>query len=103
VLRSRLVAVDTPAALRARLFERRVRVILATPAQRFAQALQASGIDNARVEGMAISIGLHGRITTPAIVRRLVEAGGEIESVAVEEPSLEDVYLKLLQEDGGPA
>jgi ABC-2 type transport system ATP-binding protein len=103
VLRSRLVAVDTPAALRARLFEPRVRVSLATPAQRFVQALQAAGIDDARVEGMEISVGLHGRITTPAIVRSLVEAGGEIESVALEQPSLEEVYLKLLHEEGGPA
>jgi hypothetical protein len=33
-------------------------------------------------------------------VRRLVEAGAPVESVTTEEPRLEDVYLKLLQDEG---
>jgi hypothetical protein len=35
-------------------------------------------------------------MTTPEVVRRLVEAGAGIETVMPEEPPLEDVYLKLL-------
>jgi ABC-type multidrug transport system ATPase subunit len=38
-------------------------------------------------------------LTTPQIVRTLVEAGADVEAVETEEPSLEDVYIKLL--DGG--
>jgi hypothetical protein len=37
---------------------------------------------------------------TPAIVRRLVEAGAEIESVTPETPRLEQIYLRLLEEEG---
>jgi len=33
---------------------------------------------------------------TPAIVRALVDAGAEVRAVFDDEPSLEDVYLKLL-------
>jgi ABC-2 type transport system ATP-binding protein len=99
VLRSRMVAVDTPAALRARLFEPRVRVALSTPALRFTRTLQAAGIDDVRFEGMEISVGLNAQVTTPTVVRCLVEAGADIESVILEEPSLEEVYLKLLHEE----
>jgi hypothetical protein len=39
-------------------------------------------------------------MTTPDVVRRLVEAGAGVESVMPEEPPLEDVYLKLLHAEG---
>jgi hypothetical protein len=35
-------------------------------------------------------------VAAPRIVRRLVEAGVDIQSVAAEEPPLEEVYLRLL-------
>ena len=37
--------------------------------------------------------------SAPAIVRRLVEAGAQIQAVVPEEPPLEEVYLPLLQEE----
>jgi hypothetical protein len=37
---------------------------------------------------------------TPAIVRRLVDAGAEIREVFEEQPPLEDVYLKLMGAKG---
>lgn len=103
VLRSRLVALDTPAALRARLFEPRVRIVLSEAAQRFAGALQATGAGDVRFDGAEISVRLDGALTTGALVRHLVQAGAEIESVVQEQPSLEAVYLKLLHEDGSPS
>ena len=39
-------------------------------------------------------------IATPQIVRALVEAGAGVEAVETEEPSLEDVYIKLLAGGG---
>jgi hypothetical protein len=38
---------------------------------------------------------------TPAVVRALVNAGGEIQSVAEEKHSLEEVYLNLVGNGGG--
>ena len=44
-----------------------------------------------------LSIGLDGNAPdTPALVRRLVESGAAIERVEREEPSLEQVYLRLM-------
>jgi ABC-2 type transport system ATP-binding protein len=97
VLKGTLVAVDTPDALRARLFGRRVRVTLAGPADRYADALRAGGARDIRIDGNTLSIGLDaGGVTTPHIVRELAGRGADIVSVIPEEAPLEEVYLRLL-------
>jgi ABC-2 type transport system ATP-binding protein len=99
VLRSRLLAVDTPDALRARLFGARLRVTLATPAQPFVGAMTRGGATDVRVDGRTLSIGVADAATeAPDIVRRLVEAGAAIQTVSPEEPPLEEVYVRLLSE-----
>ena len=99
VLRSRLVASDTPAALRARLFGARVRVTLATPADAFVSAMEGAGAADVRASGTTLSIGVdNAAARAPDIVRTLVAAGAAIDSVAPEEPPLEEVYLRLLSE-----
>ena len=103
VLRTRLVAIDSPDALRTRLFGSRVRIGLADQADRFATTLQADGVADVRVEGSAISVAILHGVRTPALVRRLIEAGAEIESVALEEPPLEEVYLRLLHQEDDPS
>jgi ABC-2 type transport system ATP-binding protein len=99
VLRTRLLAVDTPQALRARYFGSRVRVQLAADAARFAGLLQSAGVDDVRVEDLALSVALDGsRVgSTPELVRLLVEAGAAVEEVTRETPSLEQVYLRVLE------
>ena len=97
VIRTALIAVDTPAALRARVFGSRVRVILTQPAKPFVGMLTGAGFSDIRHDGAALSIGLVDYTgSVPALVRRLVDAGAEILTVAAEEPPLEDVYLKLV-------
>jgi ABC-2 type transport system ATP-binding protein len=103
ILRTRLIAIDTPAALKARLFEPRVRIVLTEPSQRFASGIQAAGAEDVRCDGVEMSVRLNGRLDTPALVRHLVQAGAGIESVVRVEPSLEDVYLKLVHEGRGPS
>ncbi len=103
VLRTRLVAVDTPLALRTRLFGSRVRIVLAHQASRYAEVLRVAGIQDVRVDGAALSVASHDGLSTPALVKRLVESGAEIETVAREEAPLEQVYLRLLQQDGEQA
>ena len=101
VLRSRLVAVGTPSALRQRLFVPRVSVSLTEPAERYAAMLRSDGLADARATGRLVSASLSGTsLSTPQIVRRLVEAGAGIEAVTQEEPALEDVYLKILHSEG---
>jgi ABC-2 type transport system ATP-binding protein len=98
VLRTRMIAVDTPAALRARLFGARLRVVLTQQADPFAAAAAGAGVSGVTVDDRVLALAIDdasGR--APAIVRRLVAAGADIESVVPEEPSLEDVYLRLLE------
>jgi ABC-2 type transport system ATP-binding protein len=101
VLSRRLVAMGTPESLRAKLFAPRVRITLTRPAEPFVAALRAAGLSDVRIDGNALSISLtNSTLTTPDVVRRLVETGAGVESVVPEEPPLEDVYLKLLNPDG---
>ena len=89
---------DTPEALRTRLFGRRVRVEIARDAGSYASKLRDHGIDDVIVEGAVISVGVNEHVTIPVLVRRLIESGADINAVMPEERSLEDVYLRLLEE-----
>jgi ABC-2 type transport system ATP-binding protein len=100
VLRTRLIALDTPAALRARLFGSRLRITLGQAAAPFASLLTSGGLADIRTDGATLSIAVtDGPASAPPIVRRLVEAGADVCTVVVEEPRLEDVYLRLLDGD----
>jgi len=103
VLRTRLLVVDTPQALRARYFGNRVRVQLAAGAERYATLLQSAGVADVRVEDHVLSVALDGSPvrSTPELVRLLVESGAPVEEVGRETPSLEQVYLRVL--GGGQA
>ena len=100
VLRTKILAVDTPQALRARFFGARVRVRLAGDAAAHAGLLRAAGVADVRVEDGALSVALDGSPvkSTPDLVRMLVEAGAQVEEVARETPPLEQVYLRVLSE-----
>jgi ABC-2 type transport system ATP-binding protein len=101
VLRTRLVAMDTPRALRDRMFPPRIRVTLRQPASSFVEVVRRAGFGSVNADDTVLSVSLDGRgPRTPDLVRRLVEAGADIEAVEPEERRLEDVYLKLLHADG---
>jgi ABC-2 type transport system ATP-binding protein len=99
VLRQRLLAVDTPASLRTRLFGHRVRVVLNGSAGAYIPVLHVDDHGDVIAEGDTLSIAITAPSDIPQIVRRLVEHGADIVTVAPEEPSLEEVYLRLLQEE----
>ncbi|MBU1877437.1 MAG: ABC transporter ATP-binding protein, partial [Chloroflexi bacterium] len=101
VLNTRLIAVDTPANLRTRLFGRRVAVRLRDPdlavtemvrTLPFVQAVEATDsrltVDLADPDAQ-----------TPALVRALVQAGAEVMAVGEVEHSLEEVYFSLVNGD----
>jgi ABC-2 type transport system ATP-binding protein len=99
VLRARLIALDTPAALRARLFGSRVLVRLARPAAPFADVLKPAFAD-VRTEDRTLSIAVSDvERATPGIVRALVQSGADVVSVVADEAPLEEVYLRLLGEE----
>jgi ABC-2 type transport system ATP-binding protein len=104
VFRQRLIAVDTPEALRRQLFGRQTVVHLAELKEQFPAVVR--GLPFVRQVEVAPDEGGGGKLVVslsdpvsqnPAIVQALVEAGAQIQFVNELRHSLEDVYLSLLQ------
>ena len=99
VLRSRLVALDTPDALRSRLFGRRVSITLVEPAAKYEPVVRSVGTHDVTIDDRTMTIALEGdAVVAPGLVKALVDAGARIVSVIPEERSLEEVYLRLLKD-----
>jgi len=100
VLHERLVAIDEPAVLRARLTTGRVIVRVAGDPTVFVPTVQS-------IVGPAVVVAVDGTMLsvqladadrqTPSIVTALVAAGARILEVRPEMPALEDVYLHLME------
>jgi ABC-2 type transport system ATP-binding protein len=101
VIRTRLVALDTPGALRLRQFERRLRVRLSSIREDLLVALRALPfVRSIEVEGegsLAVVLAEPDH-DGPRFVARVVEMGGQILEVREDERSLEDVYISLIGE-----
>jgi len=104
VLRTRLIALDRPEALKERMSGSRVIVELANPRAEFATGLHLSVVRAASLDGSALAVEVADpERDVPALVRRLVELGAEIRSVQRDERTLEDVYLELVGGDDASA
>ena len=100
VLRTRLIAVDTPAALRARLFGARLRHRAGPAGRAVRGAAPAAG----HATCVPRTARCRSRWTTRRRARRPSCGGSskpapDIQSVVPEEPPLEEVYLRLLQQE----
>ena len=101
VLRSRLIALDTPDALRSRLFGRRVSITVTEPAAKYEPVVRAVGGRDVTIDDRTMSVAVEGdALVAPGIVKALVDAGARIVSVIPEERPLEEVYLRLLKDAG---
>lgn len=99
VFKGTLLALDTPTALRRKLFGRTVVFHLAEMQPQFAKAVEqfefvqsTETIDNKLVVGLDDP-----ESHNPTVVRALVEAGADIQFVGEVRQRLEDVYLKLVK------
>ncbi|HYN88283.1 MAG TPA: ABC transporter ATP-binding protein [Ardenticatenaceae bacterium] len=102
ILKTRLIALDTPDALRHRLFGRRTVIGLAEPDPVLVEV--ASGLPfvrhaSAQDGRLLVDLGDPDE-ENPALVAALVQAGALIRSVVEERASLEDIYLQLVDESG---
>ncbi len=98
VLRQRLLAIDSPAALRRRLTTGRLLVRVLGDPERYVASI---GTGRAYVDGLHLAIELE-RVEdeAPRVVEALVSAGARIVEVRPEMPALEDVYLQLVKPAG---
>lgn len=99
IFKSRLIAVDTPASLRQRLFGRRVVFHLRTlnpdwvdTLRRFEFVKEVTSVDNRLVVRLD-----EPEQYNPVLIRALVEHGADLQFVGEIRHSLEDIYLQTLQ------
>lgn len=100
VLKTRLIALDTAKNLERNMFGRRTQVRLrqVTP-EMLAAVKQVAGVQAVEQQDGQLVISLSDpEAVNPAIVRALVNLGGEIIHVSEQEHSLEEVYLNLIKE-----
>jgi ABC-2 type transport system ATP-binding protein len=105
VFNQRLLALDTPQALRRQLYDRKVVFHLTQMKPGLADILSKQGgvrqveaIDNKLVVTLDDPEGRN-----PDLIRKLVQAGGDIQFVGEIRRSLEDVYLHLVQPKDEPS
>ncbi|HEX9076762.1 MAG TPA: ABC transporter ATP-binding protein [Anaerolineae bacterium] len=103
VMKQRLIQVDTPLNLKRRLYGRRVIIRLRTVDDAlFNSAKSLPYVKNLDRDENRLFLTMDDiDAMTPAVVRALVLAGGDIQSVTEERHSLEDVYLNLVGNGGG--
>ncbi|MFN8496650.1 MAG: ABC transporter ATP-binding protein [Anaerolineae bacterium] len=107
VLKQTLIAVDTPAALRQRLFGARTLVTVANPAARWVAVAQgAPHVRRAELRDAVLHVDVDSPAeANPGLVAALVAAGAQVQFVAEDRASLEQVYLELVDGAGagGPS
>jgi len=103
ILKTRLLAVDTPKALRRQMYGRTVVFHLAKAEPSYVSLVEALDyVHTAQLMENRLLVTLddpEGR--NPALVRALVEAGAEIQFVGELRRTLEDVYLRLVRHTEG--
>jgi ABC-2 type transport system ATP-binding protein len=101
LFRTRLVALDTPAALRAQLFRRTLLVELENPSLSLLEAARRlPGVQDVALEGNRLTVHLLDfERDRSLLVSALVEEGAAIRSVFEEQHSLEEIYLSLLADE----
>ena len=101
VIRTRLLALDSPGDLRQQLFRRRVVIRLESiPAALYEAVGKLSFVKGVSLEGDRLQVDLTDPDQNrPELVKCMVEAGGRVLEVSEEQHSLEDVYLNLVKEE----
>jgi ABC-2 type transport system ATP-binding protein len=99
IFRTQLLALDTPAALRRKLYGRTSVFHLRKDASKYANILQSSAnVHEVQVVANKLLVTLEDpEKQNPELVRSLVEAGADLQFVGELRRTLEDIYLKLVQ------
>ncbi len=100
ILKTKLVAVDSPKNLERSLYNRKTIVHLDHVTSGVASAVEKLGfVKNLRTSDNKLVLDIDNpEKDNPEVVRAIVEAGGNIQYVTELRSTLEDVYLKLIRE-----
>lgn len=100
ILKTRLIAVDSPKNLERSLYNRKTIVHLAgAPDKALAAAKELSFVKNAKTMENKLVLDMDNpERDNPELVRALVAAGVDVQYVTELKSTLEDVYLKLIRE-----
>jgi ABC-2 type transport system ATP-binding protein len=102
VLNTRLMAVGTPQEIEYSVGDRKTVIQLDEVNDAILNALSRVSGGKVTRDGSKLTIELaNPNKENPAIVRAIVEAGGNVQSVSVTASSLEDAYLRLVREQRG--
>jgi ABC-2 type transport system ATP-binding protein len=99
ILKTRLLALDSPRALRRRMAGSHVEIDFSGDAAPFVAAARAGGATDIAARGHHLTVHLGDTATVPDLVNALVAAGGRIERVAPDRRTLEEAYLHLVEGD----
>jgi ABC-2 type transport system ATP-binding protein len=99
IMKTRLVAVDSPSSLMGSFRARRTLVKLEQVNDAIVAAVTGLGFEKVAIDGNDLVIEVtNPEKQNPAIVKAITMVGGQIQFVNDLRPSLEDVYLKLVKE-----
>lgn len=100
ILKTKLIAVDSPRNLERSLYNRKTIVHLESVSESIVTAAKnLSVVKNVRVSENKLILDMDNpERDNPDLVRAIVEAGGKIRYVTELKSTLEDVYLKLIRE-----
>jgi len=100
ILKTRLIAVDSPKNLERSLYSRKTIVHLATVNEKALSAVKGLGfVKNVRISENKIILDMDNpEQDNPELVRALVQADCNVQYVTELKSTLEDVYLKLIRE-----
>ncbi len=98
VVNTRLLALDTPEALRAKLYDRVVVIHLSAASPAYEKVVsEQSFVRSVEIKDNKLVVGLDDpERNNPELIRALVDAGADIQFVGELRRSLEDVYLRLV-------
>ena len=105
VLKTRLLAVDTPTALRRKLFGRTVVFHLNEATPQFSEAIEKFDfVQSVKCMKNKLLVDLDKpEIRNPILIRSLVQAGADVQFVGELRHRLEDVYLQLVNREENAA
>jgi ABC-2 type transport system ATP-binding protein len=100
--RGRVVAVDDPAGLRNRMTDPLFEVSTSAPPKAVDALRREVGVTEAAMFGRSVHAVIPSEVDGEELIRRTLEkAGVSFSSVRKVSPSLEDVFVALIQEEGG--